>query len=132
MVINNPALLHGLFAGALSYITNYLPLMDNTPLLWARAIHHYGKMSRETRIQLARPGVGAEQALILIHGMTNVSFHCQDLDSCQVHRTASIRLLHSVDGGLDSLQPVLKYILVLCDSLIASHVPKRPSLDVDS
>ena len=132
MVINNPALLHGLFAGALSYITNYLPPTDNTPMLWARANHHYGKCLEETRTQMARPGISAEQSLSLIHGMTTFSFHCQDLESCQVHRTASMRLLDGLEGGLESIHPVLKYLLVLCDALTASHVPKRPSMDVEA
>ncbi|KAJ9611314.1 hypothetical protein H2200_004498 [Cladophialophora chaetospira] len=132
MVINNPAMLHGLFAGALSYITNYLPPTENTPMLWARAIHHYGKCLEETRVELARPGIGTEQALSLVHGMTTFSFHCQDLESCQVHRTASMRLLQNLEGGLESVHPVLKYLLILVDSLIAGHVPKRPSIDLDS
>ncbi|OAP59013.1 hypothetical protein AYL99_06310 [Fonsecaea erecta] len=132
MVINNPAMLHGLFSGALSYITNYLPPTDNTPMLWARAIHHYGKCLEETRAQLARPGISTEEALSLIHGMTTFSFHCHDLESCQVHRAASMRLLQSLEGGLESLHPVLKYLLILCDSLTASHVPRRPSMDLES
>ncbi|KIW69533.1 hypothetical protein PV04_05406 [Phialophora macrospora] len=132
MVINNPAMLHGLFSGALSYITNYLPPTENTPMLWARAIHHYGKCLEETRIQLAQPGIGTERALSLVHGMTTFSFHCQDLESCQVHRTASMRLLQNLEGGLESVHPVLKYLLILCESLIASHVPKRPSMDIDT
>ena len=132
MVINSPAMLHGLFSGALSYITNYLPPTDSTPMLWARAIHHHGKCLEETRVQLARPGISTEEALSLINGMTTFSFHCQDLESCQVHRAASMRLLQTLEEGLDSLHPVLKYLLILCDSLIASHVPKRPSIDVES
>jgi hypothetical protein len=132
MVINNPAMLHGLFSGALSYITNYLPPAENTPMLWARAIHHYGKCLEETRIQLAQPGIGTEQALSLVHGMTTFSFHCQDLESCQVHRTASMRLLQNLEGGLESVHPVLKYLLILCESLIANHVPKRPAMDIDT
>ncbi|OQU95075.1 hypothetical protein CLAIMM_01338 [Cladophialophora immunda] len=132
MVINNPAMLHGLFSGALSYITNYLPPTDNTPMLWARAIHHYGKCLEETRAQLARPGIGTEEALSLIHGMTTFSFHCHDLESCQVHRAASMRLLQSLERGLEALHPVLKYLLILCDSLTASHVPRRPSMDIES
>ncbi|EXJ67216.1 uncharacterized protein A1O5_09863 [Cladophialophora psammophila CBS 110553] len=132
MVINNPAMLHGLFSGALSYITNYLPRTENTPMLWARAIHHHGKCLEETRAQLARPGISTEEALSLINGMTTFSFHCQDLESCQVHRAASMRLLQSIEGGLESVHPVLKYLLILCDSLTTSHVPKRPSMDVES
>ncbi|EXJ59773.1 hypothetical protein A1O7_03920 [Cladophialophora yegresii CBS 114405] len=130
MVINNPAMMHGLFSGALSYITNYLPPTENTPMLWARAIHHYGKCLEETREQLSRPGIGTEQALSLIHGMTTFSFHCQDLESCQVHRTASMRLLQNLDGGLESVHPVLKCLMILCESLIASHVPIRPAMDI--
>ncbi|KIY02649.1 uncharacterized protein Z520_01114 [Fonsecaea multimorphosa CBS 102226] len=132
MVINNPALLHGVFSGALSYITNYLPPTENTPMLWARAIHHYGKCLEETRAQLARPGISTQEALSLIHGMTTFSFHCHDLESCQVHRAASMRLLQSLEGGLESLHPVLKCCLILCDSLTASHVPRRPSMDIES
>ncbi|OCT47551.1 hypothetical protein CLCR_03305 [Cladophialophora carrionii] len=132
MVINNPAMMHGLFSGALSYITNYLPPTENTPMLWARAIHHYGKCLEETRTQLARPGIGTEQALSLVHGMTTFSFHCQDLESCQVHRTASMRLLQNLEGGLESVNPVLKCLLILSESLIASHVPIRPAMDVEA
>ncbi|KAH0835402.1 hypothetical protein FOPE_03858 [Fonsecaea pedrosoi] len=132
MVINNPAMLHGLFSGALSYITNYLPPTDNTPMLWARAIHHYGKCLEETRVQLAQPGISSEAALSLIHGMTTFSFHCQDLESCQLHCAASMRLLRGLEGGIEALHPVLKYLLILCDSLTASHAPRRPSMDLET
>jgi hypothetical protein len=131
-VLENPALLHGVFAGALSYISNYLPPTDNTPTMWARAIHHYGKCLEETRVQLARPGIGAELALSLINGMSTFTFHCQDLESCQVHLMASMRLLRNLEGGLDSIHPVLKHLLILGDSLTASHVPRRPSIEIDS
>jgi hypothetical protein len=131
-VINNAALLHGLFSATLSYITNYLPSTDSTPILWARAVHHYGKCLEETRIQMAQPGIGTELALSLIHGMTTFGFHCQDWDSCQVHRTASMRLLQGLEGGLESVHPVLKYRLIHFDALIASRLSKRPSIDVDS
>jgi hypothetical protein len=130
MVNNNPALLHGLFSGSLSYVTNYLPATSTTPLLWGRAIHHHGRCLEATRSQLSRPGVGAEESLSLIYGMSTFSFHCQDLESCQLHRTAVMRMLNNLDGGLDSIHPVLKYVLILGDALIAGHTPRRPQLRI--
>lgn len=132
MVINNPAMLHGLFSGALSYITNCLPPTESTPMLWSKAIHHYGRCLEDTRTQLARPDIGSEEALSLINGMSSFSFHCGDLESCKVHRRASARLLQGLEGGLESVHPVLKYLVVLGSSLIASHVPRRSSIELDT
>lgn len=129
MVVQNPAMLHGLFAGSLSFATNYLPQTGETPLLWARGIHHHGKCLEETRARLAQPSVPHEEALSMIQQTMCFSFHCQDLDSCQVHRIAAMKLFENLDRGLDSLHPVLKHLLVLCDSLVAGHVPKRTSFD---
>lgn len=131
-VTSNPAMLHGLFAGTLSFITNYLPTSEATSVLWARGMHHHGKCLEFTRARLAMPNVSGEEALGMIHQSTTFSFHCGDFDASSVHRVASARILDTLDHGLESVHPVLKSLLIICDTLIASHKPKRPSLDVES
>jgi hypothetical protein len=130
-VTSNPAMLHGLFAGTLSFITNYLPASAATPVLWARGMHHHGKCLEFTRSRLAMQGVSGEEALGMIHQSTTFSFHCGDFDASSVHRVASARILNTLEHGLESVHPVLKSLLIICDTLIATHKPKRPSLDVE-
>lgn len=130
-VTSNPAMLHGLFAGTLSFITNYLPASAATPVLWARGMHHHGKCLEFTRSRLAMPDVSDEEALGMIHQSTTFSFHCGDFDASTVHRVASARILNTLEHGLESVNPVLKSLLIVCDTLIATHKPKRPSLDVE-
>lgn len=132
VVTTNPAMLHGLFACTLSYITSYLPASEATPVLWARGMHHHGKCLEFTRSRLAMPNVSGEEALGMIHQSTTFSFHCGDFDASSVHRVASARILDTLENGLESVHPVLKSLLVICDTLIATHKPKRPSLDVES
>lgn len=130
-VTSSPAMLHGLFAGTLSFITNYLPTSAATSVLWARGMHHHGKCLEFTRSRLAMPGVSGEEALGMIHQSTTFSFHCGDFDASSVHRVASARILNTLEHGLDSVHPVLKSLLILCDTLISTHKPKRPSLDLE-
>ncbi|KEF52631.1 uncharacterized protein A1O9_11474 [Exophiala aquamarina CBS 119918] len=130
-VSSSPAMLHGLFAGTLSFITNYLPTSAATPVLWARGMHHHGKCLEYTRSRLAMPGVSGEEALGMIHQSTTFSFHCGDFDASSVHRVASARILNTLEHGLESVHPVLKSLLILCDTLISTHKPKRPSLDIE-
>jgi len=124
-------MLHGLFAGTLSFITNYLPTSAVTPVLWARGMHHHGKCLEFTRSRLAMPGVSGEEALGMIHQSTTFSFHCGDFDASSVHRVASARILNTLEHGLDSVHPVLKSLLIVCDTIMTTHKPKRPSLDID-
>ncbi|KAK5064551.1 hypothetical protein LTR84_000384 [Exophiala bonariae] len=132
VVTPNPAMLHGLFAGTLSFITSYLPASEATPVLWARGMHHHGKCLEFTRSRLTMPNVNGEEALGMIHQSTTFSFHCGDFDASSVHRVASARILDTLENGLDSVHPVLKSLLIICDTLIAMHKPKRPSLDIES
>lgn len=131
-VISNPAMLHGMFAGTLSFVSNFVPAGAATPVLWARGMHHHGKCLEFTRSRLTMPGVSNEEALGMIHQSTTFSFHCGDFDASTVHRIASARLLNTLERGLDSVHSVLKALLIHCDALLAMHVPKRPSLDVES
>jgi len=127
-VISNPAMLHGLFAGALSFTTNFLPQTAETPIFWARGVHHHGKCLELTRAQLAGL-VNSEDALSMIHQTTTYSFHCQDFETCRMHHIAMKRIIDGL-GGLTLLQPVVKALMILCDTVTASHGPRRPQFDV--
>lgn len=129
-VICNEAMLHGLFAGALSFVTNYSPPSAATPILYAKGVHHHGKCLEATRARLALPDIAEEEALNMMHQSAIYSFHCGDVEASDVHRTASIRIFANLENGLDDVHTLLKLLLILCDILMASNLPRRPSISL--
>lgn len=129
-VICNEAMLHGLFAGALSFVTNYSPPSAATPVLYAKGVHHHGKCLEATRARLALPDIAEEEALNMMHQSAIYSFHCGDVEASDVHRTASIRIFANLENGLDDVHTLLKLLLILCDILMASNLPRRPSISL--